>query len=88
MVELISTLALVTKELRVKEGKGGEIVLANVLPHSVRCDIDKLRSLLGSKAEDKDINLPVRDALQRLDLLTQDELGNVTAQALDVVSGK
>ena len=47
MVELISTLALVTKELRVKEGKGGEIVLANVLPHSVRCDIDKLRSLLG-----------------------------------------
>ena len=47
-------------------------------------DVDKLKSLLRGKAADEDI----KEALQRLDRLTQDELRNVAAQTLGVVSGK
>ena len=47
-------------------------------------DADKLRSFLRSKAADEDI----KEALQTLDRLTQDELKNVAAQTLGVVSGE
>ena len=47
-------------------------------------DADKVKSLLGGKAADEDI----REALQKLDRLTQDELRNVAAQTLGVVSGE
>ena len=47
-------------------------------------DTDKLKSLLRGKAADEDIG----GALQRLDRLTQDELKDVAAQALGVVSGE
>ena len=45
---------------------------------------DKIKSLLRGKAADEDI----KEALQRLDRLTQDELRNVAAQTLGVVSGE
>ena len=45
---------------------------------------DKVRRLLRGKAADKDI----KSALERLDRLTQDELRNVAAQILGVVSGE
>jgi len=45
---------------------------------------EKLKSLLRGKAADEDI----KEALQRLDRLTQDELRNVAAQTLGVVSGE
>jgi hypothetical protein len=47
-------------------------------------DVDKLKSLLRGKAADEDI----KEALQRLDRLTQDELRNVAAQTLGAVSGE
>jgi len=47
-------------------------------------DADKLKSLLRGKASDEDI----KEALQKLDRLTQDELKNVTAETLGVVSGE
>ena len=45
---------------------------------------DKLKSLLRGKAADEDI----KEALQRLDRLTQDELRNVAAQTLGVVTSE
>ena len=45
---------------------------------------EKLKSLLRGKAADEDI----KEALQRLDRLTQDELRNVAAQTLGVVSSE
>ena len=45
---------------------------------------EKLKSLLRGKAADEDI----KEALQRLDRLTQDELRNVAAQTLGLVSGE
>jgi len=47
-------------------------------------DADKVMGLLGGKAADGDI----KEALQKLDRLTQDELRNVAAQTLGVVSGE
>ena len=49
-----------------------------------QCDTEQLRNFWGRKAEDEDI----REALQRLDQLTQDELRNVAAQTLGIVSGE
>ena len=45
---------------------------------------DKLKRRLRGKAADEDI----KEALQRLDRLTRDELRNVAAQTLGVVSGE
>jgi len=45
---------------------------------------DKLRCLLRGKAADEEI----KEALQRLDRLTQDKLRNVAAQTLGVVSSE
>jgi len=47
-------------------------------------DTDKLKSLLRGKLADGDI----KEALQRLDRHTQDELKDVAAQTLGVVSGE
>ena len=47
-------------------------------------DADKLWNFLRGKAADEDI----KSALERLDRLTQDELRNVAAQILGVVSGE
>jgi hypothetical protein len=47
-------------------------------------DADKIKSRLMGKAADGDI----KEALQRLDRLTQDELRNVAAQTLGLVSGE
>ena len=47
-------------------------------------DADRVKRLLRGKAVDEDI----KEALQRLDRLTQDELRNVAAQILGVVSGE
>ena len=49
--------------------------------YRTQLDADKLKSLLRGKAADEDI----KEALQRLDRLTQDELRNVAAQTLGVV---
>jgi len=49
--------------------------------YRTQLDADKLKSLLRGKAADEDI----KEALQRLDRLTQDELRNVAAQTLCVV---
>ena len=80
MEELISTLALVTKKL--KERRRGVFVLSDMLPYLAHAG--KLKSLLRGKAADEDI----MEALKRLDRLTQDELRNVAAQTLGVVSGE
>ena len=45
---------------------------------------EKLKRLLTGKAADEDI----KEALQRLNKLTQDELRNAAAQTLGVVSGE
>ena len=50
----------------------------------IQSDADKLKNLLMGKAADEDI----KRALQRLDRLTQDEIKNVAAQTLDVVSSE
>ena len=49
--------------------------------YRTQLDADKLKSLLRGKVVDEDI----KEALQRLDRLTQDELQNVAAQTLGVV---
>ncbi len=80
--EFISTLALVTKKF--KERKRGEFVLASLTCYLTQRDADRLWSFLRGKAADEDI----KEALQRLDRLTQDELRNVAAHSLGVVSGE
>ena len=47
-------------------------------------DADKLKGFLRGKMADEDI----KEALRRLDRLTQDELRNVAAQTLGVVSSE
>jgi hypothetical protein len=76
MVEILSTLALVTKEL--KRGLPGECVLADVVPYSTR-PVKFVKKLLGEK--------DIEAVLQRLDRLTQDEARTTAAQNLEVVHG-
>ena len=47
-------------------------------------DADKLKNLLRGKAADEDI----KEALQKLDRLTQDELRSVAAETLGAVSSE
>ena len=56
----------------------------SLMCHLTQLNIDKLKRLLRGKAADEDI----KEALQRLDRLTQDELRNVAAQTLSVVNGE
>jgi hypothetical protein len=76
MVEILSTLALVTKGL--KQGLPSESVLIDVVPYSLR-PVKFVKKLLGEK--------DVEAVLQRLDRLTQDEARNTAAQTLEVVHG-
>ena len=78
LVELLSTLALVTKQI--KEGKPSKSVFGSVLYHIQRNAEKVLKKLLGGE---KDIEA----VLQRLDRLTMDEARIAAAQTLEVVYG-
>jgi hypothetical protein len=78
LVELLSTLALATKQI--KQGKPSESVFGEVLYYLTQCNAEKLvKKLLGEK--------DVEAVLQRLDRLTQDEARITAAQTLEVVYG-
>ena len=78
LVELFSTLALVTKQI--KQGKPSESVFCEVLLHPTQSNAEKIvKKLLGEK--------DVEAVLQRLDRLTQDEARITAAQTLEVVYG-
>ena len=78
LVELLSALALVTKQI--KQGKPSESVFYEVLYYLTQCNTEKLfKKLLGEK--------DIEAVLQRLDRLTQDEARITAAQTLDVVYG-
>jgi hypothetical protein len=79
MVEVLSTLALATKEL--KQGRSSEFVLADVAPALTQCDAEKfIKSLFGGEKGAEAV-------LQRLDRLTQDEARTTAAETLKVVYG-
>jgi hypothetical protein len=78
LVELLSALALVTKQIR--QGKPSESVFVEASFYLTQCNIEKLvNKLLGEK--------DIEAVLQRLDRLTQDEARITAAQTLDVVYG-
>jgi hypothetical protein len=78
LVELLSTLALATKQI--KQGKPSESVFREILYYLTQCNAEKLvKKLLGEK--------DVEAVLQRLDRLTQDEARITAAQTLEVVYG-
>ena len=79
LVELLSTLALVTRQI--KEGKPSKSVFGSVLYYHIQRNAEKvLKKLLGGE---KDIEA----VLQRLDRLTMDEARIAAAQTLEVVYG-
>ena len=79
MVEVLSTLALATKEL--KQGRSSEFVLADVVPALTQRDAEKfIKSLFGGEKGAEAV-------LQRLDRLTQDEARTTAAETLKVVYG-
>jgi hypothetical protein len=79
MVEVLSTLALATKEL--KQGRSSEFVLADVVPALTRYNAEKfIKSLFGGERGAEAV-------LQRLDRLTQDEARTTAAETLKVVYG-
>jgi hypothetical protein len=78
LVELLSTLALTTRQI--KQGKTSKPVFGNVLYYLTQCIAEKFaKKFFG----DKDIEA----VLKRLDRLTQDEARNTAAQTLEVVYG-
>jgi hypothetical protein len=78
LVELLSTLALATKQIR--QGKPSESVFGEVLYHLTQWNSEKLvKKLFGEK--------DVEAVVQRLDRLTQDEARITAAQTLEVVYG-
>ena len=78
LVELLSALALVTKQIR--QGKPSESVFGEVLYYLTQRNAEKLvKKLLGEK--------DVEAVLHRLDRLTQDEARMTAAQTLEVVYG-
>jgi hypothetical protein len=74
MVELLSTLALATKQIR--QGRPSESVFADVLSNSRNAE-KFVKKLFGENE--------VEAVLQRLDRLTQDEARTTAAQTLEVV---
>jgi len=77
-VELLSTLALATKQI--KEGKRSKSVFGGVLHYLTQLYAENIfKKLLGDKAVDA--------VLQRLDRLTQDEARITAAQTLEIVHG-
>ena len=77
LVELLSTLALATKEL--KQGRPSESVPPDVVTYSVKTE-KFVKKLFGG---DKDVEA----ILQRLDRLTQDEARATAAEILNIVHG-
>jgi hypothetical protein len=79
LVELLSTLALATKQI--KEGKSSESIFGEVLYYVTQCNAEKLvKKLFGGEKD-------VEAVLQRLDRLTQEEARITAAQTLEVVHG-
>lgn len=76
MVELLSTLALATKE--VKRGRLSELAPAGVILFAQRCAGKFLRKLRGENN--------IEAMLQNLDRLTLDEVRATSAQTLQVVT--
>ena len=78
LMELLSALALVTKQI--KQGKPSEFILDEVLCYLTKHIAEKLiKKLFGEK--------DVEAVIQRLDRLTQDEARITAAQTLEVVYG-
>ena len=78
LIELLSTLALATKQI--KEGKPSKSVFGDVLYYLTQRNAEKiLKKLLGEN--------DVEAILQRLDRLTVDEARITAAQTLEVVHG-
>ena len=78
LVELLSALAVVTKQI--KEGKASKFYFGEILYYMTQCNAEKLvKKFLGEK--------DVEAITQRLDRLTQDEARITAAQTLEVVYG-
>jgi hypothetical protein len=78
LVELLSALALVTRQI--KEGRPSESVFSEVLYYLTQCNAEKLvKKFLGEK--------DVEAVIQRLDRLTRDEARMTATQTLEVVYG-
>jgi hypothetical protein len=77
MVELLATLALVTKEL--KEGRSSESCFLGRLALT-QCDAERFIKKISGERD-------TEAALQRLDRLSQDEARRTTAEILRVVYG-
>jgi hypothetical protein len=78
MVELLSTLALATNQIR--QGRPSEFVFASILYFLAQRNAEKfVKKLFG----ENDVNA----ILQRLDRLTQDEARTTAAQTLEIVYG-
>lgn len=78
LVELLSTLALTTRQI--KQGKTSKSVFGEVLYYLTQCIEERFaKKFFG----DNDIEA----VLKRLDRLTQDEARNTAAQTLEVVYG-
>jgi hypothetical protein len=75
MVELLSILALATREL--KQGRLSESIPADLLPYIDRMAVKFAKKLFGQN--------DVEAVLQRLDRLTQEEARITAAQTLEVV---
>jgi hypothetical protein len=78
LAELLSTLALATKQVR--QGRPSESVFDEVLYHLPQCNAEKIVKRLFGERE-------VEAVLQRIDRLTQDEARITAAQTLEVVYG-
>jgi replicative DNA helicase len=78
LVELLSTLALATRQI--KQGKPSESIFGRILHSQAHCNAEKLlKKLLGEK--------DVEAVVQRLDRLTQEEARITATQTLEVVHG-
>jgi hypothetical protein len=78
LVELLSTLALTTKQI--SQGKPSESVFGEVLYYVAQCNAEKLvKKLLGEK--------DVEAVLQRIDRLTNYEAQITATQTLEIVYG-
>ena len=78
LVELLSTLALATKEVR--QGKPSKSIHGRIRYHLTQCDTEKfVKKLFGEK--------DIEAVLQRLNRLTQEEAKLTAAQILEVIHG-
>ena len=77
LVELLSTLAVATKQIQ--EGKSSESIFDEELYYLTRWNLEKLVKKLFGREKD------IETVLQRLDRLTLDEARITTAQTFEVV---